>query len=149
MAAMVLPASHTALACCHRPHAVIVGCPPGSRYVSPGWCELDPCTSGRALRRDDRTYRCRPLRVCTETRETQTLGPFLLSVMVERTSMVVATCEVDEGCDGTEDRAHTAGRYVRGSRSCADMRVWVADPLPSLSTREPPPGDRPAAERVD
>lgn len=129
-------------------------CPPGTRADNSHagtWCVAATCDGGcRAI--DGRPETCRPMRLCTETREIHTSSPVAevsgFDVTLADVEMVVATCAPDERCDGTVDRAPTVGELRAGSARCFTADVCTADPLPPLSSRTvavPAPPSAPAA----
>ncbi len=130
-----------------RAHADAVGlsdaCPPGSdgevRHVG-SWCRVAACTEG--CDSADLPRRCEPRRVCTEERSVWAGSPAAAAMFgdpgEETIVMVVETCAAEETCDGSGDRAPTAGTLIEGSQRCEVQRVCVPEPLPALSSRLSP-----------
>lgn len=125
-------------------HADAIGlssaCPPGSygdaRHAG-SWCVAAACTD--ACGAEGASERCETRRVCTETRSVFAGSPAAAGLFGdpgnEDVEMVVEICAADASCDGTGDRAPTAGTLREGSRGCALRSVCVPDALPPFASR--------------
>lgn len=133
-------------------HADSIGlpeaCPPGSQGSSShagSWCVPWECWGigeCEAEEHGGRPAHCQALRVCTEARAIfqgspsgMAYGPPQPPLEID---MVVETCAPDGACDGTGDRAPTAGSLREGSRTCTVRRLCVVDTLPALVDRGRP-----------
>ena len=123
-------------------------CPPGTvgRSAHEGrWCVPSPCVDDSGCR--DGAV-CRPWRVCAQTAMVTPGGLRPVEPPPEPRELAVASCAVEEGCDGTTEPPPPTVGSLGGSPSCTDGHYCIPPqlpPLPALASPAVEPTASPSA----